>query len=187
MIHVYLNERRSFTLSDFSHIQRIRQEMPATTAHLYFNAGTFGPLPVCALQAMQAHLQREHSDGRIGPAVWETFTMIRDNARAAVARLLNAETGEIALTDNTGEGMNIISYGINWREGDEVITTNHEHHNALGPLYQLRDRFGVIIRFVDLGPAGDWPVLPAVTDLATSRTRLIVLSHVLWPTGAALN
>lgn len=174
-------------MSDFSHIQRIRQEMPATTAHLYFNAGTFGPLPDCVLQAMQAHLQREHSDGRIGPAVWEAFSTIRDNARAGVARLLNAEAGEIALTDNTGEGMNIITYGINWREGDEVITTNHEHHNALGPLYQIRERFGVIIRFADLGPLGDRPVLPAIVDLVTPRTRLIVLSHVLWTTGAALN
>ena len=121
-------------MSDLTHIQRIRQEMPATTAHLYFNAGTFGPLPGCVLQAMQAHLQHEYSEGRIGPATWEIFSAIRDNARGSVARLLNANADEIALTDNTGEGMNIISYGINWREGDEVITTNHEHHNALGPL-----------------------------------------------------
>ena len=174
-------------MSDLTHIQRIRQEMPATTAHLYFNAGTFGPLPGCVLQAMQAHLQHEYSEGRIGPATWEIFNAIRDNARGSVARLLNANADEIALTDNTGEGMNIISYGINWREGDEVITTNHEHHNALGPLYQIRDRFGVVIRFADIGPVGDRPLLPVITDLVTSRTRLIVLSHVLWTTGVVLN
>lgn len=174
-------------MSEFTHIQRIRQEMPATTAHLYFNAGTFGPLPGCALEAMQAQLQHEYSDGRIGAAVWEAIMAIRDNARGSVARLLNADAGEIALTNNTGEGMNIITYGINWREGDEVITTNHEHYNALGPLYQIRERFGVVIRFADLGPAGDRPVLQAIKDVITPRTRLIVLSHVLWTTGAVLN
>jgi len=136
---------------------------------------------------MQAHLQHEYSDGRIGPAAWEITSAIRDNARRSVARLLNADAGEIALTDNTGEGMNIISYGINWREGDEAITTNHEHFNALGPLYQIRDRFGVVIRFADIGPVGDRPVLQAVADLITPHTRLIVLSHVLWTTGAVLN
>src|SRR5260370_27298841 len=103
-----------------------------------------------------------------------------------VARLLNADVGEIALTNNTGEGMNIITYGINWQQGDEVITTNHEHYNALGPLYQIRDRFGVTIRFADLGPTGERPALTAIADLVTTRTRLIVLSHVLWTTRAAI-
>src|SRR5437899_585598 len=161
--------------------------MPATTAHLYFNAGTFGPLPGCVLQAMQVHLEHEYSEGRIGPATWEIFSAIRDNARGGVARLLNANATEIALTDNTGEGMNIVSYGINWQEGDEVITTNHEHYNALAPLYQIRDRYGIAIRFADIGPVGERSALKAITDLVTPRTRLIVLSHVLWTTGAVLN
>ncbi len=91
------------------------------------------------------------------------------------------------MTDNTGEGMNIISYGINWREGDEVITTNHEHISALAPLYQIRDRFGITIRFADIGPVAERPVLKAIADLVTPRTRLIVLSHVAWTTGALLN
>jgi L-cysteine/cystine lyase len=83
--------------------------------------------------------------------------------------------------------MNIITYGINWREGDEVITTNHEHYNALGPLYQVRDRFGVAIRFADIGPLGERPILQPIANLVTPRTRLIVLSHVLWTTGVVLN
>src|SRR3989440_2485252 len=117
----------------------------------------------------------------------EATSAIRNNARMGVARLLNADVGEIALTDNTGEGMNIITYGINWREGDEVITTNHEHYNALGPLYQVRDRFGVAIRFADIGPLGERPLLQPIANLVTPRTRLIVLSHVLWTTGVVLN
>ena len=174
-------------LSNLQHIQHIRQQMPAATSHLYFNAGTFGPLPTCALQAMQQHLEKEFSEGRISLATWEAASAIRDNARRSLARLLNADASEIALTNNTGEGMNIIIYGLNWREGDEVITTNHEHHNALAPLYQVRDRFGAVIRFADLGPQGERPALKAIADLVTPRTRLIVLSHVLWTTGAAVD
>src|SRR5947209_937541 len=181
------NQQRSLTLPTLTHLQRIRQEMPATTSRLYFNAGTFGPLPGCVLQAMQERLQDEHTNGRLGTAAFEAMRVIRDNARSGVARLLNAHADEIALTDNTGEGMNIVSYGINWQAGDEVITTNHEHHNALAPLYQIRDRYGIAIRFADIGPLGERPALKAIADLITPRTRLIVLSHVLWTTGAALN
>jgi len=136
---------------------------------------------------MQQRLQDEYQHGRLGDAAWEAMGTIYKEARASVARLLNANVSEIALTDNTGEGMNIISYGINWHEGDEVITTNHEHISGLAPLYQLRDRYGVVIRNANLGPLADQPVLKAITDLVTPRTRLISLSHVTWTTGALLN
>jgi L-cysteine/cystine lyase len=108
-------------------------------------------------------------------------------ARTRLARLLNAGESEIALTDNTGEGMNIVTYGLNWREGDEVITTNHEHISALAPLYQIRDRYGVTIRIADLGPKANAPLLDTITPLLTERTRLIILSHVTWTNGVVLD
>jgi L-cysteine/cystine lyase len=184
---LFQNRQRSHTLHDLTHVQQIRQQMPATTTRLYFNAGTFGPLPISALQAMQQRLQDAYTHGRLGAATWESIRAINDNARKRVARLLNADESEIALTGNTGEGMNIISYGLNWQQGDEVITTNHEHYNALGPLYQIRDRYGITLRFADLGTTGERPALKAIADLVTSRTRMIVLSHVLWTTGALVN
>ncbi len=174
-------------LSDQTHIQQIRQEMPATTAHIYLNTGTFGPLPACVIQAMHECLQFEHTHGRIGTEAWATMSAIYENARGSVARLLNADASEIALTDSTGEGMNIITYGINWREGDEVITTNHEHISALAPLYQIGERYGVVLRIADLGPRAEVLARKAIAEQMTPRTRLIVLSHVTWTTGAVLN
>lgn len=172
---------------DLTHIQRIRAEMPAATAHIYLNTGTFGPLPNVVIQAMQERLQAELSDGRIGTESFQRLKDIYDAARQHVARLLHANSGEIALTDNTGEGMNIITNGINWHEGDEVITTNHEHISALAPLYQNRDRYGIVIRHANLGPRADAPLVAAIQPLITQRTRLISISHVTWTTGAVLD
>jgi L-cysteine/cystine lyase len=186
-IHHTYHERGSTPLSDLTHVQQIRQEMPATTAHTYLNAGTFGPLPTCVTQAIQERIQAEWRDGRLGAKAFEGISTIYGNARRAAARLLHADEQEIALTDNTGEGLNIVSYGIHWHEGDEVITTNHEHISALAPLYQLRDRYGVVVRVADLGLRADGPLLPSIQELITPRTRLIVLSHVTWTTGAVLD
>jgi len=174
-------------LPDLTHLDRIRQQMPATTSHIYLNAGTFGPLPDCVTQAMQECIQNDWQNGRLGVAAFEAIGTIYSNARSSMARLVNADVEEIALTDNTGEGLNIISFGINWHEGDEVITTNHEHFSLLAPLYQLRDRYGIVIRFADIGPSAEFPVLKAIADLVTPRTRLISISHVTWTTGAVLN
>ena len=174
-------------MPDLTHLERIRQQMPATTSHIYLNAGTFGPLPDCVIQAMQECIQNDWQNGRLGVAAFEAIGTIYSNARSSMARLVNADVEEIALTDNTGEGLNIISFGINWHEGDEVITTNHEHISLLAPLYQLRDRYGIVIRFADIGPSAELPVLKAIADLVTPRTRLISISHVTWTTGAVLN
>ncbi len=174
-------------LTHIPHVQRIRQEMPAVTRQIYLNTGTFGPLPTAAFQAIQAYFEKQYLNGRLGAASFEEMIAVYSDARSSVARLMNANEGEIALTDNTGEGMNIISFGLNWREGDEVITTNHEHISALAPLYQLRERYGIVIRFADLGPVADHPAQAAIAELITPRTRLIVLSHVTWTTGAVLN
>jgi len=174
-------------LPDLTHLERIRQQMPATTSHIFLNAGTFGPLPDSAIQAMQERIQDEWQNGRLGEAAYHVIRNIYETARSSVARLLNADADEIALTGSTGEGMNIISYGIQWREGDEVITTNHEHGNLLGPLYQLRDRYSIDIRFADIGSLAERPVLKAIADLVTPRTRLISISHVAWTTGAVIN
>jgi len=119
---LYQNTQRSLALhdhTDHTHIRDIRQEMPAATSRLYFNAGTFGPLMSSALQAIQERLQDEYIHGRLGMATWDAIRAIHSNARSRVAYLLNADESEIALTGNTGEGMNIISYGINWQPGDE--------------------------------------------------------------------
>lgn len=174
-------------MPDLTHSQRIRQAMPATTSHIYLNTGTFGPLPTCVVRAIQERIQDEWQNGRLGTTVFESMLTIYGNARDSVARLLNADVDEIALTDSTGDGLNIISYGLNWREGDEVITTNHEHISLLAPLYQLRDRYGIVIRIADIGPNAERPVLRAIADLVTPRTRLISISHVTWTTGAVLN
>ncbi len=174
-------------MSTLTHLQRIRQEMPATTAHVYLNTGTFGPLSERVIQAMQARVQDEWQNGRVGMTFFENMMTSYSNARRRVANLLHADEQEIVLTHNTGEGMNVISYGIDWHADDEVITTNHEHINALGPLYQIRDRFGVKIRIADLGKSAERPLVETIQEHVTPRTRLIDVSHVTWTTGTVLD
>ena len=174
-------------MSTLTHLQRIRQEMPATTTHIYLNTGTFGPLSARVIQAMNKRMQDEWQEGRQGMAFFERMLGSYSNARRRVGNLLHADEQEIVLTHNTGEGMNVISYGIDWRPGDEVITTNHEHINALAPLYQIRDRFGITIRVADLGKSAERPLVEAIQEHVTPRTRLIDVSHVTWTTGTVLD
>ncbi|BCL84347.1 cysteine lyase [Ktedonobacteria bacterium brp13] len=170
-----------------AHIHLIRQHLPAVTAHIFLNSGSFGPIPDCVVQAMHERMLTEYQQGRVGKEAFDDIADISSLARGHVARLLNADTNEITLTDNTGEGMNIVYYGISWQPGDEVITTNHEHISGLAPLYQLFERQGVTTCVANLGEQADAPLVARIEELITPRTRLISLSHVTWSTGTVLD
>ena len=173
-------------MSTVSKITHIRQAMPATDNHVYLNTGTFGPLPAHVLAVMQTRLQNEWQQGRLGACMTDAMS-IYDEARQQVARLLNADASEIVLTANTTAGLNIISHGIDWQAGDEVITSNHEHLGVYAPLYQIRDRLGITMRIVDLGEQATAPLYETIRLQITDRTKLIVLSHVTWTTGTILD
>lgn len=171
-----------------THLAAIRQALPATATQIYLNNGTFGPLSDHVTQAMQTRMQEEWQHGRLGEAAgFSSMLAIAAQARLQIARLLHAHEEEIALTVSTTHGLNIVSNGIDWQAGDEVIITNHEHIGAFAPLYQLRDRTGIVIKIADLGEQATYPLRPTIEALLTPRTRLIILSHVTWTTGTLLD
>lgn len=168
-----------------SKITSLRKMLPAVHTTGYFNAGTFGPMPDVALEAAKSVLEREVAEGRIRPG---GYLENRERNRRLVvmaAEIFGANDDEIALTHSASEGLSTALGGIDWKRGDEVVTTNEEHPGLLLPLALLAHRQGVVTRYASIGNGGS-NVVDSIARLITSRTRVIALSHVLWSTGAVL-
>jgi L-cysteine/cystine lyase len=164
----------------------IRAEFPVTAQMAYLNTGSAGPLARRTAEAMAAALERQLQDGRgIGQAFIEELLPRLEDLRAGFARLLGAEAGEIALTHHATEGMNIAVWGYDWQPGDEVVTTNVEHEAGLLPALVAARRRGVVVRQADLSPGAGDPAA-RIAEALTERTRMVVLSHVSFKTGAVL-
>jgi L-cysteine/cystine lyase len=142
----------------------------------YLNAGSNGPLPRAAVEAAQAWLARDLEQGRSGMPYIEKLAGLRDQVRAGFADVVGASPEQIALTDSTTRGCQIVVAGLGLAVGDEVVTTDEEHFGLLGPLHASGARVVVVT-------ADEDSVLAAVTP----RTRLIAVSHVLWTTGRKLD
>jgi L-cysteine/cystine lyase len=154
----------------------------ASNDYVYLNSGASGPPPYHVIEAMRAA-----DDLCSGPAYLESGRLYTRQAEAcscareAAARLIKAEPDDVALTQNTTHGMNLGAASIDWREGDEVLSSTTEHPGCLVPLHLLRKRFGVKVNL--LAP----PVTAEKVEAAlTSRTRLVALSHVDWISGEVL-
>ncbi len=163
----------------------IRAELPVTTRYVYMNTGTNGPLPRRSHEALVSYSQRELAEGRISPTAFTEMLDTMQRTRGAMAAVLGCDPGDVALTHNTTEGVNIALMGIDWRPGDEIVTATTEHPGVLYPIYLLHQRYGVRIRMTDIGKPGVNPV-SALYNVVGSRTRAVALSHVSWSTGVIL-
>lgn len=166
-------------------IAAIRQELPATLTGVYLNTGSCGPVSRAVGETMRAAAENELANGRIDPSLWPEYNAQLASLRGDFARLLGADADEIALTHHTTDGMNIGIWGLDWRPGDELVTTNNEHEGGLIPAYNVARRLGVVVKVVDIG-LGDGDVVGLLRAAMTPRTRLISLSHVSWMSGARL-
>ncbi len=103
-----------------------------------------------------------------------------------MARLVNADADEIALTHHTTEGVNVGLLGVDWQPGDEIVTSSIEHISVELPVRMLADHRGVTVRTVDVG-MGDGGGADAIAAAIGTRTKMVVVSHVSYATGARLD
>lgn len=160
-------------------LRAVREELPSARASAYLNAGTFGPLPRVAAQAMHAHVDGSFERGRIGMAGIMAWLGLMDRARAAFARSISAPIDDVALTHCTTDGCNAVLWGLAFEPGDEIVTTSHEHPGLTAPLDELARTRGVVIRVAE-------PDLASIVAACGPRTRVVAFSHVLWTNGDVL-
>jgi len=108
--------------------------------------------------------------------------------RAALAAMLGADPGEIAITRNTSEGNRTVIAGLDLRPGDEVVIwdQNHESNSLAWDVWAARYGFQVVRVATPPAPAGPDELAAAFTARFTPRTRLIAFSHVSNMSGLAL-
>jgi len=165
----------------------LRAQIPVTQRLIYMNTGWSGPSPRPVVEAIIRQLELEAQEGPTARPVLEEKMGLFQRARQALARLLGADPLEIALTQNTTQGINIVLTGLPWSPGDEVVTCDLEHSSLLIPLYYLRRRQGVTLRIVSLdGCRSPEAVVERFAAAFTPRTRLLAISHIQFSNGLSL-
>lgn len=166
---------------------RVREDLPSCAdPALYLNIGGAGPMARACHDAAVAALGRGFTAGRATLPAVEAMAEVAAGLRAKASALVGGGPIDAGLTGNTTHGVDIAVWGIEWRPGDEVITTVLEHPGVSVPLGLLARRVGVRVRFVDADTATA-DLGAGVRALAGPRTRMVVVSHVAYGTGAVLD
>jgi selenocysteine lyase/cysteine desulfurase len=155
-----------------------RSQFPVLERSAYLNAGTEGPLPREAADAVRERVDSEVNLGRCGTAYMTEVRELAAELRSAYARVLSCDPLDVALTGSTTDGCNTVLSGLDLGPGDEIVTSDEEHPGLLAPLGRLKRHSGVKVRVVPFAE---------LAGAVTSKTRLVACSHVSWVSGRVVD
>ncbi|ODT60456.1 MULTISPECIES: cysteine desulfurase [Paracoccus] len=157
---------------------------------VYLDNGASAQKPQVVIDAISHAYEGEYANVHRGLHFLSNLaTENYERVRGIIARFLNAPESEIIFTSGSTEALNLVSYG--WaaprlQAGDEIVLSLLEHHANIVPWHFLRERQGVVLKWVEPDADGSLPpekVLAAITP----RTRMIALTHMSNVTGTVVD
>ena len=169
-------------------VKKIRSDFPILSREVngkplvYLDNGASAQKPQVVIDAITTAYSHEYANVHRGLHYLSNLATDKYEAvRGKVARFINAASeDEIIFNSGTTEAINMVAYS--WalprmEAGDEIILSVMEHHANIVPWHFLRERQGVVIKWVDVDATGALDP-QAVIDAITPRTKLIAITHM---------
>lgn len=185
-------------LSD-DEVRHLRADFPILQTEVnghplaYLDSGATSQRPLAVLDAEREFATRYNSAVHRGAhTLAAEATELFEDARATVAGFVGAADDEIVWTSNATEAINLVAYALSnaslgrggaaaeplrLRAGDEIVTTEMEHHANLIPWQELAARTGATLRVIPLDDDGALR-LDALAEHVTERARIVAVTHV---------
>lgn len=164
----------------------IKKEFPVSREFIYFNAGRMGLLPVSSHQVLSKYYeQQQFINRRNADTTSKAIFSIREKIRKEIAAFIGARKNEIALTQNTCQGIDIILNGLSLKKGSQILTTDHEFIGVYSIIYNIAHRLGLEVKILKLSNSYNY-LLDDLDKAINKKTSLLVMSHVTYNTGQRL-
>ena len=178
-------------------VEKIRTDFPILSRQVngrplvYLDNGASAQKPQVVIDAMTEAYAQEYANVHRGLHFLSNLATEKyESTRSVIARFLNARSEqEIVFTTGTTEAINLVSYA--WaaprlQPGDEIVLSIMEHHANIVPWHFLRERQGVVLKWVE--PEADGSLDPQkVIDAIGPRTKLVAVTQMSNVTGTLVD
>lgn len=180
-------------------VLRLREDFPILQTEVnghplvYLDSGATAQRPLAVLDAERDYLLNLNAAVHRGAhTLAAEATDAFEDARETLAHFVGADADEIVWTSNATEAVNLVAYSLSnasagrggaeadrlrLAEGDEIVTTEMEHHANLIPWQELAARTGATLRVIPLDDDGALRMEEAAR-LIGPRTRIVAVTHV---------
>ncbi|MET4103651.1 cysteine desulfurase/selenocysteine lyase [Roseovarius sp. MBR-78] len=169
-------------------IDKIRADFPILAREVngkplvYLDNGASAQKPQVVIDAITRAYAHEYANVHRGLHYLSNLATEKyESVRGIIARFLGvADERQIVLNSGTTEGINMVAYG--WamprmQAGDEIVLSVMEHHANIVPWHFLRERQGVVLKWVDVDARGALDP-QKVIDAIGPKTKLVAITHL---------
>lgn len=167
---------------------KIRKDFPVLDQQVnghplvYLDNGASSQMPAQVADRLDHYHRYEHANVHRGiHTLSQKATDAYEEARHKVQKFINAASHEeIVYTTGTTDSINLAanSFGTqHFREGDEIILSEMEHHANIVPWQMIAEKTGAVIRVIPVDDNGDLD-MEAYKELLNSRTKMVAVIHV---------
>ena len=158
-----------------------KQEFELDPSIIYLNHASISPWPK---RTKEAVIQFAEENCRVGATHYPRWQQKERELREQFKEVLNAPSSDdIALVKNTSEALSFVAYGLDWKTGDNIVTSSEEFPSNRIPWESLSTK-GVELRQAAIHTDNPEQALFQHVD---NHTRLITVSSVQYASGRRMN
>lgn len=157
----------------------IQQSFTVSPSILNFNNGGVSPAPRTVQDAMKRFY--DYSNEAPSYYMWRILDQGRETLRTNLSKLAGCRTDEIAINRNASEGLETIIFGLQLKEGDEVVATKQDYPNVVNAWKQREQRDKIKMLWVNLElPSEDEAyIVKQYVNAFTPRTKAVNITHII--------
>lgn len=161
----------------------IQNAFSVTRGIINLNNGGVSPSPRIVTEALVRYIWQQ--EDATAYTMWQILEPQSETIRTGLAEVFGCDREEIAITRNASESLEILLMGMNFKSGDEILTTTQDYGRMITTLRQREKREGLVLKLVKIPiPPKDLNEITAAFERAiTDRTRLILMAHQVNITG----
>ena len=161
----------------------IQNAFTVTRGIINLNNGGVSPSPRIVTEALVRYIWQQ--EDATAYTMWQILEPQSETIRTGLAELFGCDREEIAITRNASESLETLLLGMDFKSGDEILTTSQDYPRMLTTLRQREKREGLVLKLIKIPipPENLNEIVAAFERGITNRTRLILMSHQVNITG----
>ena len=161
----------------------IQQAFTVTRGIVNLNNGGVSPSPRVVTEAFVRYTWQQ--EDLPAYTMWQILEPQCESVRTGLAEIFGCDREEIAITRNASESLETLLMGMDFKAGDEILTTTQDYPRMLTTLRQREQREKLSLKLIQvpIAPSDPKAIVEAFEAGLTPRTKLILISHVINLTG----
>lgn len=149
---------------------------------IYLNLAAHAVMPRVSIRAVEDSLEAKKFPHRVDDSLWFEPPV---RIRKSLSKMIGARPEEIAITSGASTGVAAVAHGLEWKQGDEIITAQGEFPLHYATWKPMEKREGVSLRII--APRDRFVTASDLIGALTPRTRIVSVSLVRFDDGSLLD